>query len=577
LSESSSLGARVWGSMPRRGRARGLAARLIVSFPRLAGRPGGVPDIEASLPEGTAEHVPAPRSRRVPVWVWLLLILGLAAFLRAWHINALGYNSDEAVYGGQGAAIAHDGALEPYFPAFRAHPLLFQTLLSVGYHLGIGEIFGRLASAALGVVTVYLVFLTGRRLYGSRVALLAALFLAVMPYHVVVTRQVLLDGPMVLFATLTLYLVARFGETNRSEWLYAAGASMGLTLLSKETGIVLMGSIFAFLALTPKLKIRIRPLLLAFGAMGLILSAVPIVVLIAGKTKTGGNFLAWQLFRRPNHDAFFYPTQVTVAMGLLLVAAAAAGLWLLRRETSWRETLLVSWIVVPVVFFELWPVKGFQYLLPLAPAVALLGARAVAGVPRWSLGAFARSRAGREPGRLRATLGTPRSQIRLTGAIAAAITLSLLASSWARVNPSSSASFLAGSGGVPGGRETGVWIKEHIPHGAQMLTLGPSMANILEYYGHRKAYGLSVSPNPLHRNPVYEPVKNPDRMIRANEVQYLVWDVFSAKRSKFFSRRLIRYVERYHGRVVHQETVWAKTQDGHRVRKPIITVYEVRP
>ena len=32
--------------------------------------------------------------------------------------------------------------------------------------------------------------------------------MALMPYHVVVTRQVLLDGPMTFFATLTLVLFA---------------------------------------------------------------------------------------------------------------------------------------------------------------------------------------------------------------------------------------------------------------------------------------------------------------------------------------------------------------------------------
>ena len=70
------------------------------------------------------------------------------------------------------------------------------------------------------------------------------------------------------------------------------------------------------------------------------------------------------------------------------------------------------------------------------------------------------------------------------------------------------------------------------------MTIGPSMANIVQYYGHRKAYGLSVSPNPLHRNPSYEPVNNPDRAIRDNELQYVVWDSFSAARSSYFSSKL---------------------------------------
>ena len=62
----------------------------------------------------------------------------------------------------------------------------------------------------MGVATVYLVYELGRLLYGRRAGLLAALLMALMPYHVVVTRQVLLDGPMTLFATLTLFLLARF-------------------------------------------------------------------------------------------------------------------------------------------------------------------------------------------------------------------------------------------------------------------------------------------------------------------------------------------------------------------------------
>jgi hypothetical protein len=130
---------------------------------------------------------------------------------------------------------------------------------------------------------------------------------------------------------------------------------------------------------------------------------------------------------------------------------------------------------------------------------------------------------------------------------------------------------------VPGGRETGEWIDREVPEGAQLLALGPSMANILEFYGHRKAYGLSVSTNPLNRNPTYEPIENPDLAIRRNLMQYIVWDSFSAARSQFFSARLQRYVERYNGRVVHTESVKVRTKDGATVDKPVIIVYEVRP
>ena len=136
---------------------------------------------------------------------------------------------------------------------------------------------------------------------------------------------------------------------------------------------------------------------------------------------------------------------------------------------------------------------------------------------------------------------------------------------------------VAGTGGIPGGREAGLWINQNVPEGATLLAVGPSMANIIQFYGDRKAYGLSVSPNPLHRNPVYEPVVNPDLQLRSSEIQYLVWDSFSASRTEFFSEKLLTFAERYHGRVVHTETIVVDDGNGVPTERPIIIIYEVRP
>ncbi len=484
--------------------------------------------------------------------LYLAPVLVLAAVLRVWQVNETGFNSDEAVYTGQAAAIANDSELTEFFPVFRAHPLLLQTILSLGFRLDLGAGFERITVAAMGVATVLLVYELGRLLYGRQAGLVAALLMALMPYHVVVTRQVLLDGPMTFFATLTLVLLVRFVISGRPVWLYATGAAMGLTFLAKETSLVLLGAIYAFLALTPALAVRLRELAISVGVMALVIAPFPLSMMLAGRTGTGESYLTWQLFRRPNHDWLFYPDTVPEAIGPLVLLAAAIGLWLLRREASWRETLLLSWIAVPVVFFQLWPVKGFQYLLPVAPAVAVLAGRALSRLPA--------------PGR------------RGFQALAVAIVaVSLLIPAWDRVDGARPDSFLAGSGGLPGGRETGEWIDEHAPAGAAFMTIGPSMANLVQYYGRRSAYGLSVSPNPLNRNPSYEPLVNPDRAIRDSELQYLIWDAFSAGRSGRFSDRLLAYADRYDGRVVHTEVLPASTRQGESVDRPAIVVFEVRP
>jgi predicted membrane-bound mannosyltransferase len=539
------------GVTSRLGGSSGVASEMLLDSRRPA------------LPEANLERRSARWTRTLlsPWWLLALVVAIPGVFLRVWHIDSLGVNSDEAVYAGQAASLAADPELSPFFPIFRAHPLLFQGMLSVVYQIGgVSTLAGRLMSAAFGLGTVALLYFIGKLLYDRRVGFVAALIGSAMPYLVIVNRQILLDGPMTFFATLALYLMARFAQSQRPVWLYASASVLGLTFLAKETSILLLGGVYAFLALTRTITVRLRHIAIATAIYLAIILVYPAAVALSGASSTGRNFLVWQLLRRPNHSWLFYPSVVPLALGIPVVLAAIVGLWLLRKRSSWQESLLIWWILGPVIFFEIWAVKGYQYLLPIAAPVAILAARALCAIP-------------------------PRVAIRqrqLPGTalfIAATIvTVSwLMLTSVVKILPATAGTaFLAGTGGIPGGREAGQWIDANLPKDSQMLALGPSMANIIQFYGHRKTYALSVSPNPLHRNPVYEPVHNPDLAIRHNDLQYIVWDSFSAERSPFFSENLMKYATRYHGVVIHSESVLVDTPAG-KVEKPVIVIYQVRP
>ena len=497
-------------------------------------------------------------------WLTATILLGIVIatlLVRFWHFNDVGYNSDEAVYAGQGAGIAHDPQLAPYFPVFRAHPLLFQSVVAIGYELHQGDWFGRAAAICFGALCVLATFELGRLLYGVRVGLIAAAVLAVMPYHVIVSRQVLLDGPQAFFTIVTLCLLVRFARSGRTLWLCCAAAGMGLSVLAKEPSVIFCGAVYAFFALTPEIRVSLRALLLSLAVLAITIVPYPLALALSGQTGTGGNFLAWQLIRRPNHSLDFYLTVVPTSIGLAVCAFAALSLLARanRRRWSWRETLVACWIGVPVAFLELWPVKGFQYLLPVAPVIAVLAADGVVIASR----AIARTH--RIP------------VVRARAVLVVALLATLVVPTYAAVAPSPRVTFLAGKGGVPGGRETGRFIRAHVPVGARMLAIGPSMANILEFYGHRRAYGLSVSPNRLHRNPIYQAVANPDLSLRRGDIQYIVWDAYSARRSAHFARHLKSYVSRYRGRVVYTYSVPVRARDGALVRFPLIIVYAVRP
>src|SRR5205823_3407350 len=153
-----------------------------------------------------------------------------------------------------------------------------------------------------------------------------------------------------------------------------------------------------------------------------------------------------------------YLTSVPPAIGILVILAAIWGLWVLRKNNDWREKLLVLWIIVPVAFFQLWPTKGFQYLLPIAPAVALLAGRTLA---HWPQNDF--------------RLGRIKIPQRIPGLVLACIVaVTLFLPSWQSVASAKSDIFVAGTGGIPGARETGRWLSINTPDGITFAAIGPS-------------------------------------------------------------------------------------------------------
>ncbi len=479
----------------------------------------------------------------------LVLAAALAggAALRFVGLGRVGLNSDEAVYAAQAASLAKNPHFTAIFPVVRAHPLLVQMLASPLYAAGRPDTVGRYIVAAFGLGTVGLVYLAGRILYGARVGAAAALLLAVMPYHVMLSRQFLLDGPMTFFTTAALVCIAKAVKSAAPRWFVAAGACLGAAALCKETGLVLAVAALVFLCVYARAW-RPRRYIVAAGAVTLALTAAyPAITAHAGGGRGGHSYLLWQLTRQPNHDFGFYPAIVGAAVGFVLLVVAAVGL-LIRRPNSWRETLLLSWILVPVAYFELWPVKGFAYLLPIAPALALVAARGIGAIAH--IGPAVRRRV----------------STGLSVAFAVVCTAMLVVP--AAQSLAGTPRGLAGAGGTPGGRETGQWIATHVPPTARMITIGPSMANLIRYYSGRRADGLSVSPNPLHRNPSYEPIINPDAALRDGTYQYIVWDAVSADRSNRFSQQASSLASRFHARTVHVE----RASDG----RALVAVYRVQ-
>lgn len=518
---------------------------------------------------------------RVPARHWALAggalgTAGVAAAVRLPGLRGDGFNSDEAVYAGQAAAIA---GFQPYlhlFGVFRAHPLLVHFLIAISYEVaGVNDWTPRLVCAAFGIGLALACMGLGWIVRGPVAGLTAGAVAALAAYPVTVSRQVLLDGPMAAFVALTLLLAALWLRTGRRRWLYAASAAAGLAFVTKETGVLLVVAGALFLIAVPRLPLRAAVDLPVMAAVYLaVVAPYPLSLALAGGGQATGNFVVWQLLRQPNHTPDFY-LAVVPGLGVVTLLLAAAGIGAAVRRGHPMDGLALAVLGVFLAFFQAWPTKGYPYLLPLVAPVAYLAGRGADGLARlaaWPAGRLRPTRA--SGGRLYLVAGVV--------AIAAAV-LPLLATAGPNIPQAATAADsdssggglattvrLAGAGGLPAARPAGEWVRAHTPAGAVFVTIGPSFGNVIQFYGQRRALALSVSPNPLRRNPTYEPIANPDASIRSLAVQYLVYDAYSAARSPFFAGKLLGYVRKFDGVPVyiHREP---------RSRGPTVVIYEVHP
>jgi hypothetical protein len=166
------------------------------------------------------------RSQPSPGWFeraipyLLLAIVALGGFLRVHEIGTKGLWLDEAFSVWVGWQPI-DGLLG-WLVRIDQHPPLYYLLLHFWMALGDTASTVRGLSALCGTLTIPVVYLLGRRLADGRVGLLAALILAVSPFHVRFAQETRMYTLLALNASLALYALARLLTDPRS-----AGTPLG--------------------------------------------------------------------------------------------------------------------------------------------------------------------------------------------------------------------------------------------------------------------------------------------------------------------------------------------------------------
>ena len=365
------------------------------------------------------------RGRR---WVWaglaVVLLGGLG--LRLWGVGQglpYVYNVDEAEhFVPHAVAMFAQGTLNPrYFenPPALTYLLHFLFYLSYGSAHGVERTFAlhpgavytlaRVAVSVLGTAALWLLYLTGARLFNRAAGLLAAAIEAVAFLPVFYGHLALNDAPTLAPLTLSLLGTAGVLRKGRLRDYLLAGVGLGLACASKYTagivilplaaaaavqflergqagpGRVLAGSALALLAALAAFLIANPYALLDYSSFHAELVHQSTLSAEAqgklGAPKEGGlAYYAWSL---------------TWGLGWAPALAALGG-----ALAIWRSHRRVGWLLVPasVLFLAFMSLEGRyfgRWLLPIFPVLCLLAAFFAVRLMEWASALAARGPAPR--------------------------------------------------------------------------------------------------------------------------------------------------------------------------------------
>ncbi len=345
----------------------------------------------------------------------LLPALAVALVLRLVDLFPGFYHGDEAEYVIVARALAHDPGDLAYPPVegfapvpFVSQPPLLLYLFAASIRLLGVEHGPVLVSVALGTATVAVTYLLGLRLRDRWLGAIAALVLAVLPYHVGVSRAAQLDAGLAFFAALAALAFLRWLDVPSWPRAFAVGLAVAAACLSKLPGVLVAAPMLLVLAAqlvrarrearknVPGARERLRELGGSAGiaALPVLLAASLYVAFLwsLGATRDLIVKLGWQAERvaghlntqatdRPWHWYFTVKevgllgqlgtvVAVLAIIGAILVARAIA------KEPTWRaqRMFLLLWPAAVLGFFMSSGRKEWFDLMPAMPAVALLAA-----------------------------------------------------------------------------------------------------------------------------------------------------------------------------------------------------------
>lgn len=319
--------------------------------------------------------------------IWLVILIGLA--LRVISLDQSLW-LDEAINVIATQNYNFWGMVTEYAKADFHPPGYFIIIWIWTKFFGISEIAVRVPSVIFGLVTVYVVYLTGQKLYSRGLGLVSALLLAINPLHIYYSQEARMYALAVLAVSLNFFLIVRLIKGEKVSLLLLLFSNL-FVLTSDYVAYLIFPAQFIFLLMIKRKLLKTWTIVL-FSAILIGFWWIPTFLnqLDIGAVASS-NLPAWKFivggfdpkavpltFVKFIIGRISYPDKLIYA--LIVLPVSSLFLFLLWRGTKLikrlERSLILSWILVPIILATLIsfviPIYSYFRLQFILPAFTLL-------------------------------------------------------------------------------------------------------------------------------------------------------------------------------------------------------------
>lgn len=254
-------------------------------------------------------------------------------------------------------------------------------------------ILGRSVSILLGIGSIFLTFVLGKRLYNENVGLLAAIFLSLSLYHVQSSSLATLDVPNSFFFILTLYFAFRMYEEPKPIFYLLTGVSLGILVGTKYFGGLILISILILhyyrtsnnVSGTSKNSFGLRMLFSKNLCILFLSAAITFFLTTPGILLNPMNFVNSETQELTQQEGLQYRSMFGISVFLLIIknfmeaTDPFLGLFMLfgllyPLQKHWNKEIPLLAPLIPI--FLIFGALRSRHFITILPLTAILGANA---------------------------------------------------------------------------------------------------------------------------------------------------------------------------------------------------------